>query len=102
MNVWIIPPSLRTRHRTSGQMTLGPERGDEGANDMSTSVASQEFREGDEVVLAEGTYQGTLGIFVRLRKDVNWADITERNGSVRSHPVAWLHHSTGAIHGSVN
>ena len=53
-----------------------------------------EFREGDEVVLAEGTYQGTLGVFVRLRKDVNWADITERNGSVRSHPVAWLDHSS--------
>ncbi len=61
------------------------------------------FQEGDEVILAEGTYQGTLGVFVRLRKDVNWADITERNGSVRSHPVAWLDHSTGAIRrGSVN
>lgn len=60
------------------------------------------FREGDEVVLAEGTYQGTLGVFVRLRKDVNWADITERNGSIRSHPVAWLDHSTEAICGSVN
>jgi len=54
------------------------------------------FREGDEVVLGEGTYQGTMGVFVRLRKDVNWADITERNGSIRSHPVAWLEHSTGA------
>jgi len=52
------------------------------------------FREGDQVVLAEGTYQGTLGVFVRLKKDVNWADITERNGSVRSHPVAWMDHST--------
>ena len=55
-----------------------------------------EFREGDEVVLAEGTYQGTLGVFVRFRKDVQWADITERNGSIRSHPVAWLNHFTGA------
>jgi hypothetical protein len=54
------------------------------------------FREGDEVVLAEGTYQGTPGVFLRLKEDVNWADITERNGSVRSHPVAWLAHSTGA------
>ena len=49
-----------------------------------------EFREGDEVVLAEGTYQGTVGIFLHLREDVNWADIAERNGSIRSHPVAWL------------
>ena len=55
------------------------------------------FREGDEVMLAEGTHQGTLGVFVRLRKDVNWADIKERNGSIRSHPVAWLAHSTGEL-----
>ena len=48
------------------------------------------FREGDEVVLAEGTYQGTVGVFRRLREDVNWADITESNGTIRSHPVAWL------------
>ena len=54
------------------------------------------FREGDEVVLAEGTYQGTLGVFVRLKEDVNWADITEHNGSIRSHPVAWLDHFPGA------
>jgi hypothetical protein len=52
------------------------------------------FREGDEVVLAEGTYQGTPGVFLRLREDTNWADITERNGSIRSHPVVWLTHST--------
>jgi len=52
------------------------------------------FREGDQVVLAQGTYRGTLGVFVRLKKDVNWADITESNGSVRSHPVAWMDHPT--------
>lgn len=57
------------------------------------------FREGDEVELAEGTYQGTPGVFVRLRKDIRWADITERDGSVRSHPVAWLSHSTDVIRG---
>ena len=61
-----------------------------------------EFREGDEVVLAEGTYQGTQGVFIRLREDVNWADVTERNGSVRSHPVAWLHHSAAVPGGPVN
>ena len=53
-------------------------------------------------MLAEGTYQGTLGVFLRLKEDVNWADITERNGSIRSHPVAWLAHSASAIPGSVN
>jgi hypothetical protein len=51
------------------------------------------FHEGDQVVLAEGSYQGTPGVFLRLREDVKWADITERDGSVRSHPVAWLAHS---------
>jgi hypothetical protein len=59
------------------------------------------FLAGDEVVLAEGTYQGTPGVFLRLKEDVNWADITERDGSVRSHPVAWLAHST-AIRSSAN
>jgi hypothetical protein len=57
------------------------------------------FGEGDEVVLAAGTNQGTLGIFRRLRSDVNWADIMERNGSIRSHPMAWLAHSTSATPG---
>jgi hypothetical protein len=58
-----------------------------------------EFREGDEVVLAEGTYQGTLGVFVRFRKDIRWADIKERNGAVCSHPVAWQGHSTDGVRG---
>jgi hypothetical protein len=55
------------------------------------------FREGDEVVLAHGSYQGTLGVFLRLGKDVNWAEITERNGNVRSHPLVWLAHSPLAV-----
>jgi hypothetical protein len=48
------------------------------------------FRPGDKVVLAEGTYQGTPGVFLNLRDDVNWADIREYTGVVRSHPVIWL------------
>jgi hypothetical protein len=48
------------------------------------------FRAGDDVVLAEGTYQGTDGVFLGFREDANWANIRERDGSVRSHPVAWL------------
>lgn len=48
------------------------------------------FREGDEVILAKGTYEGTPGVFLRLKADANWADINERNGRIRSHPVAWL------------
>ena len=69
---------------------------------MSTRPAGPTFREGDEVVLAHGTYQGTLGVFLRLREDVNWADITERNGDVHSHPVIWLAHSAKAVPGSKN
>jgi hypothetical protein len=60
----------------------------------STRNDNPTFNEGDEIVLAEGTYQGTLGVFLRLREDVNWADIKERNGGIRNHPVVWLGHST--------
>ena len=60
---------------------------------VNTLPAVPEFREGDLVVLANGTYQGTPGVFLRLRKDVQWADITERNGDVREHPVEWLAHT---------
>jgi hypothetical protein len=65
----------------------------------STGPADFKFREGDEVVLAHGTYQGTLGIFRRVKDDGNWADITERNGDVRSHPVIWLAHSASRAPG---
>jgi hypothetical protein len=68
-------------------------------NNTSVDVV---FREGDEVVLAHGTYKGTLGIFLRLREDVKWADIKERDGSIRSHPVEWLAHSAAASRTSIN
>jgi len=48
------------------------------------------FHKGDEVFLAKGSYEGTLGIFLNLRGDPKWADILERNSQVRSHPVEWL------------
>ena len=48
------------------------------------------FCEGDGVVLSFGPYQGTPGVFLRLTEDANWAEIAERNGSIRSHPVDWL------------
>jgi hypothetical protein len=69
---------------------------------LGTRPAGPEFREGDQVVLAEGTYQGTPGVFLRLKEDVKWADVTERDGSIRSHPVEWLAHAAGAIPVSVN
>lgn len=69
---------------------------------IATRPVGPVFREGDRVVLAEGTYQGTPGLFVRLKGDVNWADILERNGSIRSHPVVWLAHATDALRDPAN
>ena len=52
------------------------------------------FQSGDEVSLAKGTYQGTLGVFLNLKDDdPTWADVLERNEKVRSHPVEWLEHT---------
>ena len=69
---------------------------------MNTLPADPTFCEGDEVVLARGSYQGTLGVFLGLKEDVKWANIRERNGNVRSHPVEWLAHGTSATPGLVN
>ena len=68
----------------------------------SDKPAGAVFREGDEVVLTEGTYQGTLGVFIGLKKDGGWADIKERNGNVRSHPVAWMDHPAARLPGAAN
>ena len=59
------------------------------------SMAEKEFVRGERVALAEGTYQGTRGIFLRLRTDIRWADIEETNGVIRPHPIQWLQHATG-------
>jgi hypothetical protein len=63
----------------------------------NTQPAGPTFREGDKVVLAQGSYQGTVGVFLTLREDATWADITEPNGEVRSHPVVWLAHAARVI-----
>jgi hypothetical protein len=64
---------------------------------VSDAAADTAFHEGEEVgLVAEGTYQGTRGVFPRLRQDANWADITESDGAIRSHPVEWLVHSAAA------
>ena len=44
-------------------------------------------------MLAKGSYQGTLGVFLHVKEDTNLADIRERNGAIRSHPVIWPAHS---------
>jgi hypothetical protein len=71
-------------------------------NMLNNTTDNRAFREGDEVVLADGPYQGTQGVFVRFGNDVKWADINERNGRLWSHPVAWLAHSPIAVAAAVN
>lgn len=61
-----------------------------------TSEPIPAFKKGDEVVLVEGTYPGTRGVFLNFRPDPNWADIEELSGRIRSHPIAWLDHWTGS------
>jgi hypothetical protein len=61
---------------------------------IETTLVNQVFREGENVVLARGSYAGTPGVFLHLREDPNWADIAEPDGRVRRHPVEWLEHST--------
>lgn len=51
------------------------------------------FDPGDQVVLRLGTYQGTPGVFLHFNEDSQWADIAQKDGLVRSHPVEWLAHS---------
>ncbi len=60
------------------------------------------FHEGDEVVLANGTHQGTLGVFLQLTPDANWAEIRERDGGIRNHPIVWLAHSNSTTPGFSN
>lgn len=58
-------------------------------------AANGTFQKGDGVFLAKGTYQGTIGTFLRLKDDdPKWADILEQNSQVRSHPVEWLQRSS--------
>ncbi|GEM_PF-6875832 len=61
---------------------------------MKTDAAADpEFKPGDNVILAEGPYQGTPGVFLGPMKiDARWADIKERNDVVRQHPLVWLRH----------
>lgn len=66
------------------------------SNGISPERPQPVFQEGDEVFLAEGTYEGSRGLFLRLRADVNWPEIIETAGNVRCHPMAWLTHAVDA------
>jgi hypothetical protein len=68
-----------------------------GRDRMEASQHPSTFQNGDEVFLARGSYEGTLGVFLNLRGDPKWADILERNSQVRSHPVEWLEHAKPAL-----
>ena len=94
--------ALQEPQREREQALVKPlDEAKKGANTSIAKVAGPSFRQGDEVVLVEGEYRGTHGVFLRLKEDPKWADITESNGSVRSHPVEWLAHSTSAEAGSI-
>jgi hypothetical protein len=57
-------------------------------------MQNKEFQAGDPVVLALGPNWGTQGVFVALREDPKWADLTENNHVTRAHPVEWLQHGS--------
>jgi hypothetical protein len=60
------------------------------------------FCKGDNVALARGAYEGAPGVFLRLSADVRWVDITEHDGTVRSHPLEWLAHAPVATQTAPN
>ena len=61
----------------------------------SVPTTVQTFQKGDGVVLAKGSYEGSIGTFLNLKDDdPKWADILEQNSEIRSHPVEWLQHAS--------
>ena len=61
--------------------------------------ASCPFQNGDPVYLAKGSYEGTVGTFLNLRTDPQWADIREPDHNVRAHPVEWMALSASSSRG---
>lgn len=54
---------------------------------------AESFSPGEKVYVCQGVYQGTLGHFVALRPDTNWAEVREDvKERVLTHPVEWLRH----------
>ncbi len=54
------------------------------------SSANPAFREGDEVVLALGSYQGTLSVFLRLRTPTGRTSASATATSEVTQPSGWL------------
>jgi hypothetical protein len=57
---------------------------------IADAINNPRFHAGDEVVLAEGPHKYVRGTFLRLRDDVEWAEIQEPNGTISKHPVEWM------------
>jgi hypothetical protein len=66
----------------------------------SNSTDGPTFNSGDEVVLTRNSHggaEGSHGVFLRLRADSNWADITDSDGHIQYHPVEWLAHFDSTV-----
>lgn len=70
-------------------------------NAINTYLDRNKFRQGGEVVLVRGWYQGTPDIFFRLKGDPAWAQVTEATEPSVSHPVEWLAHSNPSNEGEL-
>jgi hypothetical protein len=67
---------------------------------MNINDTGPGFFDEENVVLAEGPYQGTPRVFLHLTKDIKWAEIEEKqhpgtNQRARCHPVVWPKHANG-------
>jgi hypothetical protein len=76
--------------RSGHQYNVLNEREKKRMHTIVTGIPDTVFNEGDNVVLARGPYVGTPGVFLRSRADIKWADVIERNGMVKRHPLEWL------------
>jgi hypothetical protein len=98
----LIWRDVRTGQNAWERVAEFPYQMKEVTNMLDDKTDGSKFHEGDMVVLDRGTYQGTPGVFVRFGEDVNWAEIRVSDGSLWSHPVAWLAHAPTAVPTVVN
>jgi hypothetical protein len=64
---------------------------------IADAIDNPRFREGDQVVLAEGPHKFVYGTFLHLKDDVEWAAIQQSDGQIRSHPVEWMQNSLDSL-----
>jgi hypothetical protein len=63
----------------------------------ANATSEPAFHAGDKIIVDEGPHQGVLGTFLGLEDEVRWASIKEANGTVSSHPVAWMRSHRGLL-----